>query len=138
MIKTLFFVTLLFYAIPGSAAKLEITEAWIKNLPMVVPVRAGYMNISNNQHRTTTIEWLESESFAQIEIHRNVEKDGVSSMRPVHALTIASGETLQLAPGSLHLMMMGPLDKLAPGNKVLVTVGYDDQTTQNIEMIVRK
>lgn len=138
MIRRLALIALIFYALPCSAAKLQITEAWIKNLPMVVPMRAGYMNIVNDQAGTIKIEWLKSEAFARIEIHRSVEEDGMMSMHPVSVLAISSGETVRLAPGGFHLMMMNPLKKLAPGEYCVVTIGYDDQSTQNIEMIVRK
>ena len=129
---------LILCALPCSAAQLEITEAWIKNLPMVVPMRAGYMDISNNQTQTIKIEWLESEAFSRIEIHRSIEKDELTSMQPVNSLSISPGETVRLAPGGIHLMMMNPVKTLAPGNKIIVTIGYDDQSTQIIEMIVRK
>jgi copper(I)-binding protein len=138
MIRRLALIALIFYALPCSAAKLQITEAWIKNLPMVVPMRAGYMDIFNNQARTVNIVWLKSEAFARIEIHRSVEKEGMMSMHPVSVLAISSGETVRLAPGGFHLMMMNPLKKLAPGEYCIVTIGYDDQSTQNIEMIVKK
>ena len=138
MIKRLALITLIFFTLPCSAANLQITEAWIKNLPMSVPMRAGYMDISNNQAETIKIEWLKSEAFARIEIHRSVEKDGMMSMHPVSVLAISSGETVRLAPGGIHLMMMIPLTTLVPGNKIVVTIGYDDQSTQKIELIVRK
>ena len=138
MIKRLALITLIFFTLPCSAASLQITEAWIKNLPMSVPMRAGYMVISNNQAQTIKIKWLKSEAFARIEIHQSVEKDGLMSMHPVNLLTISSGETVQLAPGGIHLMMMNPLTTLVPGNKIVVTIGYDDLSTQKIEMIVRK
>ena len=138
MIRPLIFITLIFYALPGAAANLLITEAWIKNLPPVVPMRAGYFNITNNQSRSVTIERFSSGSFARIEIHRSIEKDGVMSMQPVHALTIEPKQRLQLAPGGYHLMMMNPVKNLHPGNTVKVSIGYADQSTQSIEMIVRK
>ena len=138
MIKRLALITLIFFTLPCSAANLQITEAWIKNLPMSVPMRAGYMDISNNQAETIKIEWLKSEAFARIEIHRSVEKDGMMSMHPVSVLAISPGETVRLAPGGIHLMLMNPLTTLVPGNKIVVTIGYDDQSTQKIELIVRK
>ncbi len=138
MILRLVLVALIFYALPVSAANLLITEAWIKNLPAVVPVRAGYMSIANGQANSVTIKRLTSESFGRIEIHRSIEKDGVVSMQPIHALTIGPDESFRLAPGGYHLMMMNPVKTLVPGNKVIVTIGFDDQSTQNIEMIVRK
>lgn len=138
MIRPLVFIALVFYALPSVAAELLITEAWIKNLPAVVPVRAGYMNITNNQKQTAEIEWLTSESFARIEIHQSIKKNDLMSMQPVHVLAIGPNQTLQLTPGSYHLMMMDPVKNLQPGNIVKVIIGYADKSTQIIEMIVRK
>ena len=138
MIKRLVFIVMFLFALPCWAANLQIHEAWIKDLPAVVPVRAGYMTIVNRQAQKVIIESLVSESFARIEIHQTVEDNGLMSMRPVELLTIEPGETLKLAPGGMHLMMMNPLKPLKPGNKIAVTISYNDQSTQTIELIVRK
>jgi copper(I)-binding protein len=131
-------LTLLICSLPAAAESLQITDAWIKNLPMAVPVRAGYMHISNHQSLEVTIVSLESKSFESIEIHQSLEADGMMSMRPVDALSIPAGGSMELAPGGFHLMMMNPLEQLIPGEKVAVTLHYQDQKTQTIDMVVRK
>jgi copper(I)-binding protein len=138
MIKQSLLLVLLIYALPVSAENLQITDAWIKNLPAVVPVRAGYMKISNTRGHDITILSLESKLFEDIHIHQTFEVDGVASMRAIGDLTIRAGESLELAPGGFHLMMMNPLEELTPGQKVVVTLHYQDQKTQTIEMVVRK
>ena len=138
MIKPLFFIALFFFSAPGSAESLQITEAWIKNLPMVVPMRAGYMNITNNGSSKIAIESLASESFEKIEIHQSIEIDGMMSMQPITGLAVLPGESIQLEPGGYHLMMMNPLQDLKLGDKIIVTLRFDNQTTQTIIMIVRK
>ena len=138
MIKRLLILALLICSLPAVAESLQVTDAWIKNLPMAVPVRAGYMHISNIQNREVTIVSLQSKSFESIEIHQSLEVDGMMSMRPVDTLSIPAGASLELAPGGFHLMMMNPLDKLIPGQKVTVTLYYEDQKMQLIEMEVRK
>jgi len=138
MIKPLFFIALFFFSAPGSAESLQITEAWIKNLPMVVPMRAGYMNITNNGSSKIAIESLASESFEKIEIHQSIEIDGMMSMQPIPGLAVLPGESIQLEPGGYHLMMMNPLQDLKLGDKIIVTLRFDNQTTQTIIMIVRK
>ena len=138
MIKQTLLLVLLICALPVSAENLQITDAWIKNLPAVVPVRAGYMKISNTQSQDITILSLDSKLFEGIHIHQTFEVDGVTSMRAIGDLTIRAGESLELAPGGFHLMMMSPLEELSPGQKVVVTLHYQDQKTQTIEMIVRK
>lgn len=125
-------------ALPVSAENLQITDAWIKNLPTVVPVRAGYMKISNKQSRTITILSLESNAFESIEIHQSIDQDGVTRMQAIASLSIRPGEMLELSPGGYHLMMMNPLEQLIPGKKVTVTLHYQDQKTQTIDMVVRK
>ena len=138
MIKRLALITLIFFTLPCSAANLQITEAWIKNLPMVVPMRAGYMNITNKGSSKIAIESLASESFAKIEIHQSIEIDGMMSMQPIPGLAVLPGESIQLEPGGYHLMMMSPLQDLKLGDEIIVTLRFDDQTTQTIIMIVRK
>jgi len=138
MIKPLFFIALFFFSAPGSAESLQITEAWIKNLPMVVPMRAGYMNITNSGSSKIAIESLASESFEKIEIHQSIEIDGMMSMQPIPGLAVLPGESIQLEPGGYHLMMMNPLQDLKLGDKIIVTLRFDNQTTQTIIMIVRK
>jgi hypothetical protein len=96
------------------------------------------MHISNNQNREVTIVSLQSKSFESIEIHQSLEVNGMMSMRPVDTLSIQAGGSLELAPGGFHLMMMNPLDELIPGQKVAITLYYEDQKTQLIEMEVRK
>ncbi len=138
MIKRSLLFALLICSLPAAAENLQITDAWIKNLPMAVPVRAGYMHISNRQSLEVTIVSLESKSFESIEIHQSLEVDGMMSMRPVDALSIPAGGSMELAPGGFHLMMMNPLEQLIPGKKVAVTLHYQDQKTQTIDMVVRK
>ena len=138
MIKRLLLIGLLMLALPVSAENLQITDAWIKNLPTVVPVRAGYMKISNKQSRTITILSLESNAFESIEIHQSIDQDGVTRMQSIASLSIRPGGSLELAPGGFHLMMMNPMEQLIPGKKVAVTLHYQDQKTQTIDMVVRK
>ena len=58
---------------PGAAfAGLDIDDAWIKNLPPAVPVRAGYMTIRNAQANAISIVAIRSDAFASVEIHQTI------------------------------------------------------------------
>lgn len=119
-------------------AELEFSEAWIKNLPPPVPVRAGYMTIHNPLSRAISIVAIQSEAFASVEIHQTLMVDGMMRMEQLPALTIAPGETVQLAPGGLHLMMMQPVQPTSPGEVLPITVEFDDGSRQNLQLTVRK
>lgn len=136
--KYLTLLALLTISLPSVADTLKISDAWIKNLPPVVPMRAGYMTIENQSVQTLKIVEVESEVFTQVDIHETVEKNGMMSMQPMSPLVIPAGSTIKLAPGGIHLMMMQPKESLKPGDQVNVTLSFDDGNTQTLQMTVRK
>lgn len=139
MAKTRLTLLLFYFVSLGSAADgLDISGAWVKYLPPVVPVRAGYMLIGNNNAQQISITHIESEVFTKIGIHETVKKDGMMTMRPVMPLTIPAGETFELAPGGFHLMMTDPQRALAPGEQIDVTLNFESGETQLIKMTVKK
>ena len=132
-------ILILALLLPASAyAELEYSDAWIKNLPPPVPVRAGYMTIYNPQAEAVSIVEIHSESFASVEVHQTLMQDGMMRMEQISNLTIAAGETVQLAPGGLHLMMMQPVQPTRPGETHRITIEYDDGSRQDLELTVKK
>lgn len=132
------FLLLLFLTPFSAFAELDISDAWIKNLPAAVPVRAGYMTIHNPQSHAVGIVALRSESFASVELHRTMMQDGMMRMEAVPDLTVNPGDTVQLAPGGLHLMLMQPVEPTRPGEVHRIVIEFDDGSQQNLEMTVRK
>lgn len=125
--------------LPSSAfAELEFSNAWIKNLPPPVPVRAGYLTIHNPLMQSVAIVAIRSEGFASVEIHQTLMQDGMMRMEQVENLTIEAGQTLQLAPGGLHLMLMQPLQPTRPGEIHRITIEFNDGSSQTLELTVKK
>lgn len=129
---------LVMLALKVEAAPLNITDAWIKNLPPTMPMRAGYMQIENNSDIPYRITGIESEVFTAIDIHESIEKNGMMSMQPIMQLTIEANTAVKLKPGGIHLMMIGPKQVLKSGDRVSVILEFDDGNTQNVQMTVRK
>lgn len=134
----LLLVWVYFVSLSSAAANLEISDAWIKNLPSVVPVRSGYMLIRNNSAQAVSITNIESEVFTQIDIHETVEKNGMITMRPVMKLNIPAGQIFQLSPGGFHLMMANPNRELKPGDRIDVTLHFESGESRLIKMTVKK
>ena len=130
---------MLLLILPGSAiAELDIHDAWIKNLPPAVPVRAGYMTIRNTQANAVSIIAIRSDAFTSVEIHRTISEDGMMRMEPVPTLVIEPNSSVQLAPGGLHLMMMNPTEATRPGDVLQIVIELDDGSTQSLNMTVKK
>ena len=58
-------------------------------------------------------------------------------MEQQEELVIEAGATVRLAPGGLHLMMMGPRQPTRPGEIHRVVLELGDGSTQQIDMAVR-
>lgn len=138
MMKFSILMMLLMSSLSSTADSLIISNAWIKNLPPVVPMRAGYMTIENNSAQTVTIVEVESEVFTRVEIHETVEKNGMMSMQFLPSLVVSAGAMIKLAPGGIHLMMIQPKINLKPGDLVNVILRFDNGNTQTLRMTVKK
>ncbi len=138
MINRAILVLIIFTSPSQAADNLILTDAWIKNLPPVVPMRAGYMSLTNISTSNVKIVSVESEKFSSIEIHTSVEKNGMINMQKIDALSIGAGETIRLKPGGIHLMMVDPVKTLSTGDLVAITLTFDDESTLTVLMEVRK
>ena len=95
------------------------------------------MRLSNSGPQSLKIVALRGEGFTRIEIHRSVMRDGTMHMERLPELEIGAGESLELAPGGLHLMMY-PEEPTRPGESHRVIVEFGDGSTTRIDMTVRK
>lgn len=124
---------------PGvTFADLKIDHTWIQNLPPTVPVRAGYMSISNTGSEAVRILSISSDAFSNVEVHQTIMQDGMMHMEQVPALTIEPNSQLDLKPGGIHLMLMQPLEPTRPGDKIRITFELSDGSQQSPVFTVRK
>jgi len=130
---------LLALLLPASAfAELEFSDAWIKNLPSSIPVRAGYMTIHNTGPGKQGIVAVRSEAFDSVEIHRSFTQDGMMRMEAIERIEIEADASVQLEPGGLHMMMMMPKEATSPGDEIVIFIELDDGSEQSLTMTVVK
>jgi copper(I)-binding protein len=138
MIRFITILALLTIAIPSFAQPLHVTDAWIKNLPPAIPMRAGYMQLMNHDDSTATIVSISSVAFKKVEIHQTMNNDGLMSMHQMKNLVLEAYGMVSLEPGGLHLMLMKPTRALKIGDKVEILLQFDNDTSQAILMTVKK
>lgn len=85
---------------------------------------AGYMSITNHSQSDDKLVSVTSPISGAVEIHNHIEENGVMKMRQVDGIMLKAGETVELKPGSFHLMMFKanlPEDQ----NDVSLTLNYE-------------
>jgi copper(I)-binding protein len=120
----------------AQAGGITITKGWIRAMPAGVPA-GGYFELSNDTGHRIALTGAESPVCGMLMLHKTDTQSGMASMNDVPRIPIAVGAHVSFAPGGYHLMCMGPTVAVEPGNKVPVTLIFEDGTKVTNEFAVR-
>ena len=138
MNRTLALIPFALLALPATAAgDIRIENAWIREAPPVASVQAGYFRACNDGNSEITLERVESDEFARVEMHETVEQDGSSRMQSLDSVTIAAGDCTEFTRGGRHLMLFDPDKRLVDGDLAHLRLVFDT-TTIAVEFPVRR
>jgi copper(I)-binding protein len=108
------------------AGSLTITDPYSRATPKGTTVAAGYMKITNNGTTPDRLTGGSSDVAPKIEVHESSTENGVAKMRPVTGgLEIKPGETVELKPGSYHLMFVGLKKQLNAKDHIKATLTFE-------------
>ena len=143
MMQRFGFVLAAFLLLAGSASAadykvgaLEVAQPWSRATPRGAKVASGYVTIRNTG---TSADRLTGATFAlspRTEIHEMKMDGGVMKMRQLEALEIKPGATVELKPGSFHLMFTGLTQPLAKGDRVKGTLVFEKAGAVEIDYAV--
>jgi copper(I)-binding protein len=105
---------------------LTVTSPWTRATPGGAKIAGGYLKIFNNGTSVDRFVGGKSEATDHVEIHEMSMIDGVMKMRPLpNGLEIKPGETVELKPGSYHLMFMDLKRPLKQGDTFKATLQFE-------------
>ncbi|MEM8561300.1 MAG: copper chaperone PCu(A)C [Pseudomonadota bacterium] len=119
-------------------APLRIEEAWVRALPPSQSNTAGYLTIMNSGDETLTITGGSSEIAEFVEIHTTREVDGLLRMERLNEITLQPGQTVELAPGGMHLMLLDLERMPAEGEEVALCLELQNAAQQCVTAEARK
>jgi copper(I)-binding protein len=120
-----------------SAGGLQIGNPWARATPKGAKVSAGYLTITNKGTQPDRLIGGSAAPASRFEVHTMVTENGVAQMRQVEALEIKPGETVELKPGGMHVMLMGLKQPLQPGQAMKGTLVFERAGTVAIEFAVQ-
>jgi copper(I)-binding protein len=113
-----------------------VTDAWVRAVPGS-SVAAAYFTARNTGTQPLSIIGIRSPAAAQAMIHETALVGTQSTMRPHEQLSLAPGQSVQLAPGGLHVMLMDLRQPLAPGAQVQLVLLLEGGTSLAVTARVR-
>ena len=113
---------------------IHIAQPWSRATPKGAITGAGYMTITNRGTTPDRVSCVSSDASAQCQIHSMTMEGGVMKMRPVEGgLEIKPSETVTLAPGGFHVMLVTLKHPLETGQTVKATLKFDKAGTVDVE-----
>lgn len=105
------------------AGKVTIVDSWVRPAPEGRPISAAYLTICNRSDAAVVLTGAEAAVAEAVELHETTrDRDGVASMAPVDRIEIGPGDSVSLAPGGVHIMLIGVNQQIVPGDGVDLTL----------------
>ena len=121
MHRTLLAVVLgLSLAAPALADTVKVENAWVRATAPGQMVAGGYMDLTADADMT--LVGGSSPVSKAFELHLMRMENGVMEMRQIQEIALPRGKLVSLAPGGLHLMLIGLRGQIKPGQQVPMTL----------------
>jgi copper(I)-binding protein len=131
---SVFGLTVTAHARDYKAGAIDIADLWSRATPKGSSVAAGYMKIKNTGSTSDRLVTGSSDVSSKFEVHEMTMENGIAKMRPVKGgLEIKPGDTVELKPGSFHVMFVDLKAPLAAGDHIKATLVFEKAGTVNVE-----
>jgi hypothetical protein len=116
---------------------LQIGQPWARATPPTAPSGGGFLTITNKGTAPDRLVSASSPAAGAVQVHEMKMEGSIMRMREVEkGLEIPPGATVTLAPGGLHLMMMGLKVPFKKDEKVPVTLVFEKAGKIDVELDV--
>ena len=132
----------------GGTAEVKATDAWARASSAMASAGAAYMTIENTGSAADALIGASSPAATTVEVHETVvmgspapgasADGGMMGMQPVKRLEIPAGGTVELKPGSYHIMLIGLKQDLKVGDSVEITLTFEKVGEIKVTATVRE
>lgn len=103
-------------------AEIVVTDATVRLLPPGVPNTTAYFSIQNQMNTSQTLVGASAGFATKAEIHNHILVNDMMRMQQQSEVVIKPGESLEFAPGGLHIMLFGLKQPLREGQSVTISL----------------
>ena len=107
-----------------ASAGVQVDQAWVRPSVAGQQGTGGYMKLT--AQKNLRLVRVSSPVAGVAEVHEMKMDGQVMTMRPIKALELPAGKTVELKPGGLHLMLMDLKRPLLAGSSVPLTLVLQD------------
>ncbi|MCC4265243.1 copper chaperone PCu(A)C [Oceanimonas baumannii] len=115
---------------------LHIDHPWSRPAPPMAANGSAYLVINNHGKGGDVLLGAESPVAERVEIHTHIMDGDMMKMRQLKNLPVPAGETVTLAPGGHHLMLMGLKQAPKEGERFPLTLHFEQAGQVKVEISV--
>ncbi|WP_301583877.1 copper chaperone PCu(A)C [Halomonas alkaliantarctica] len=108
------------------ADSLIVENPFVREVPPGSPATAAFMTLYNQSDAPVRLIEAQNSITEYTELHDHVVIDEVMQMRQVEAIEIPAQGKVTLAPGGLHLMLIGLSQPVNTGGSVSLNLFFDN------------
>lgn len=123
---------------------ISVRDAWARSSSAMASAAAAYATITNAGAAPDALVGASSPAAATVEVHETItmgspaaSSSGMMGMQPVARVEIPAGGSLQLKPGSYHVMLIGLARDLTVGDTIDLTLTFEKAGPITVKAQVR-
>ncbi|BCB17144.1 copper chaperone PCu(A)C [Bosea sp. ANAM02] len=121
-----------------AVGSLKIGHPWARATPPAAKVGGGYLKIENSGTAPDRLLGGTTEAAARLEIHESTFTDGIARMREkTEGVAVGPGETVELRPNAIHLMLVDLKGQLKQGDTVKASLRFERAGPVEVEFQVQ-
>lgn len=130
-----FFALFALFAGAAFGADIEVSGLYIKQTPPNSKTSAIFLVAKNNSDKDIDLLGATSGLSDRIELHTHIAKGKKMVMSKVDKITIKAGQSVELKPGSDHIMLFNIKEQVTKDSKIGVVLNFSNGESLNFAHI---
>jgi copper(I)-binding protein len=115
---------------------IEIEHPWARATVDSMPNGAAFLEIKNEAHQGDRLLSASAPVAAAVELHTHLHENGVMMMRKVDGIDLPADGKIKMAPGGLHIMLLGLKEPLKQGASFPLTLTFEKAGTTTVPVLI--
>ncbi|GAB5379987.1 MAG: copper chaperone PCu(A)C [Aliiglaciecola sp.] len=114
-------------------AEVTVSDAVVRVLPPGIPNTSAYFTIKNNGDKDVALVSANTDVATSAELHAHIMTGEMMSMQKQDQVIVPAGQSIEFAPGGLHVMIFGLKASLKEGQMVKINLITSDNQSISLQ-----
>jgi copper(I)-binding protein len=119
-----------------TSSKINVSNAWARATVPSAKNGALFLTMTAPPSFSDKLIAARSAAAERVQLHKHVMENGIAKMQSIAAIEVAPGKAVTLDPHGLHLMLVGLKNPLRDGDRVPLTLVFQQSGNITIEVPV--